>query len=74
MNNSHAFKKKSTFPVKTKLEKVANVDANPFLFLETPCLYVMPTIYRFWEKTLSNVLLFVINVGYEDMKIGKGYT
>ena len=65
---------KSTFPDKTNLEQLSNVVVDPFLCIENLCLYAILTICRFPEKTLNKIFFFIINVGYEDTKIGKGHT
>ena len=64
---------KSILPIKTNHEKFENLIASPFC-IESQCIYVKPTVYRFPEKAVNKILLFVINVGYKDIKIVKGHT
>ena len=61
----------STTKTGTK-DKIANVIANPFLCVESPSLYMIPTAYIHLEKALNQMFLFIANVNYKDLKIGKG--
>ena len=62
---------KKAFPAKTNQTKFANVIANPLLCIESPCLWIVPTISKLSEKTENSVLLFLINFMYEDVQIEK---
>ena len=42
--------------------------------MEHPSLYMRPTVFTFPEKALNEILFFIVNVGYKDVKTGKGHT
>ena len=56
-----------------KVTPFANIMAYPLLCVQSLYLYVIPTVCCFSEKQLNNILLFVINLGHEDLKVGKLY-
>ena len=62
---------KSIHPVRTNQKNWKCVSSS-FLCIDSPCKYVILTIYRFPEKILNKILLFVINACYENMNISKG--
>ena len=45
-----------------------NLVANPILFTEIPCLYIIPKVFFSQKKQWNNILLFIINLGHEDLK------
>ena len=55
-------------------QKVQTVIANPFLCIGSPSLYMAPTVYIFPEKELNKMVLFIVNVGHEEVKIIKGHS
>ena len=44
-----------------------------FLCIES-FLYMTHTVCIFLEKTLNKILLFIVNLGYKDIKIIEGHT
>ena len=57
-------------------DKIANVIANTFLCIESPSLCIIPTVCIYPQKRgeVNKMLLFVVNVGHEEVKIIKGHT
>ena len=57
--------------VHMKYDHNVSIVANPFLCIKIPYLYIIPMVCHFLGKQLNNILLSAINLGYEDLEIGK---
>ena len=55
-------------------DNIANIIANPFLCIESPSLYRIPTVCIFPEKEVNRMCIFVVNLGHDEVKIMKGHT
>ena len=53
-------------------DKFPNVIANLLVCIQKPSSYMIPTVCLFPEKEVNKMLLFIINVGHEEVKIIKG--
>ena len=67
---------KSTYSPKTleMRDKFTNFLANPFSCIGSPSLYTIPILCAFPETEVNKMLLFMVNIGHEEMKIIKGCT
>ena len=53
---------------------IANIIANLFLCIESPSLYITPTVCLLLGKYVHRMLLCIVNLGHENVKIIGGCT
>ena len=63
----------STCTLGTK-DRISNVIANAFCCIESPFLYIIPTVCIFPEEEVNRMLLFILNLGHNEVKFIEGYT
>ena len=49
-------------------DNIENVIVNPFLCIDNPSLYIIPTVYIFQEKEVKRMLLLTVNLGHDKKK------
>ena len=47
--------------------KIVNAITNPFLSIESPSFYIIPTVHIFPEKEVNRMLLVVVDLGNDEV-------
>ena len=62
---------KSTSIIQNQNSQFANVVVNPLLLIEMLNVCIVPTLCRFSKNQPRRMIIFAINLGYEDLNSGR---
>ena len=54
--------------------ELIEVIENPLLYIEQPCLCILDSLHKFYDKDKNKCITLAANISHEELRINKGIT